>query len=410
MTVKNLRRRIVLGVLALAGAGAIVFALLPSPVRVDLGEVTRGPLRVTVDEDGKTRVKERYVVSSPLSGRMERLGLKEGDAIEAGDTVLVVIEPADPELLDPRAVAQAEARVRAAEAAREQAAANLSRAEAALEFAQGERARIDAAFAKQGDSKQSVDAARMRETVAREDARAAVFARDIASFELDLARAALLSTTGDQPPDAQWRFEIRAPISGRVLRVVQESAAVVSPGTPIVEVGDPADLEIEVDVLSSDAVSIVPGAPAVIEHWGGEAPLHGTVRTVEPSAFTKVSALGVEEQRVNVIIDLTDPVSARRGLGDGFRVEARVVVWEHADCVRLPLGALFRRGGGWHVYAAEGGRARLRPVAVGRMGHEHAELLGGLEAGETVVLYPSDRVSDGARVRARRGGERLLER
>ncbi len=403
---KILRKNALVLLVVLLAAGALSVALWPRAVEVDAAEVRRGTLVVTVNEDGRTRVKERYLVSSPLSGRLARITLDAGDAIEAGKTLLAVLDPMDPALLDPRARAEAEARVRAAEAALERAEPGVARADAALELAQNELRRRGEMRAAGGGTDFELEKAQAAERMATAERRAAGFARDIAVFELEQARAALLRTSPDGSAGADWRFEIRSPIDGRVLRLLQESAGVVSPGTPLLEVGNTAELEIAVDVLSSDGVRIRPGARVSIEHWGEREPLEGVVRLVEPSAFTKISALGVEEQRVNVIIDFTGPPERREGLGDGFRVEARIVTDEREGVVLAPVGALFRPGGGgdrWAVYALAGGRARVREVEIGLRNDIDAEVVAGLAPGEMVVAYPGDRVREGVRVRVREG-------
>jgi HlyD family secretion protein len=257
-------------------------------------------------------------------------------------------------------------------------------------------------FQRQTASQEELDSADHRLRVAGEEVRAAQFAAQIADFELDLARAALVrSRPGGSGNASPAGFEIRAPVDGRVLRVFQESEATLTTGARLLEVGDPTDLEVEVDVLSADAVKIAPGAKAILEHWGGAEPLSGTVRLVEPSAFTKVSALGVEEQRVNVVIDIRDPLDQRKSLGDAFRVEAKIVVWETKECLKVRAGALFRRGGDWAVFVVEGSRAKLRTVRIGRSNGIETEVLDGLREGDVVILHPSDRVADGTRVQAR---------
>ncbi len=396
-------RRLAFLVLVLTGAGAIAYALRPVPVAVETAVIGPGALRVTVDEDGRTRIRERYVVSAPLAGRLSRISLREGDSVTAGQTVLAAIDPLDPSLLDPRARAEAEARVGAAEASLMQAGANLSSADAALELAQSELGRLREAAAKGAAAAQELDRAVATQAIRAAERQATGFAGEIARFEVELARAALRRMT-PTPNDGDGRFEIAAPVSGRVLRVIQESAAVVQAGAPLVEIGDPEDLELVVDVLSRDAVAIKPGAPALLEQWGGETPLHGRVRLIEPAAFTKISALGVEEQRVNVLIDIVDPSEARGGLGDGFRIEARIVVWEEPEVLVAPTGAMFRSEGAWAVFAVTDGRARVRGITVGRRNGLDAQVLSGLEPGEIVVVYPSDRVQEGVRVASRRGG------
>jgi HlyD family secretion protein len=397
--VKLSRQNLLLVGLGLALLGLLVWAFLPAAVEVDLGRVERGRLLVSVEHEGKTRVRERYVVSSPLAGRLLRVGLHPGDAVVAGKTLLAVIEPADPALLDARARAQAEARVEQALAARKQAASNLERArpahlQAARELQRARRLRPGGSA-----SEQEYEVALYREQAAAAEVRAGEFALRVAEFEVEQARAALIHSRPRSPGEQEpFRFDIPAPVTGVVLRVFQESATVVTPGTRLLEVGDPIDLECEIDVLSTDAVKVRPGQRAVIEHWGGTGALQGRVRVREPSAFTKVSALGVEEQRVNIIIDLTDPPGRRPTLGDGYRVEARIVVWEGPDVLKVPSGALFRRGDGWAVFRVQRGKATPRVVTVGQDNGLEAEILEGLDEGDQVVLHPSDRVRDGAAV------------
>jgi HlyD family secretion protein len=358
---------------------------------------------VTVDEEGKTRVRERYVVSAPLAGTLMRVNLKAGSPVIAGQTVLAVLEPGDPTLLNARERAEAEARVKAGEAAKNQAEARLNAARAAHELATAVLARVRrnaAAGAASPDELQTVESAAQ---VRAEEVRAAQFAERVAAFELDLARAALVrSDPKSALPADEARLEIRAPVSGKVLRVFRESAGFVTPGADLLELGDPTDLEMVVEVLSTDAVRIHPGARVIVERWGGPGPLAGRVRLVEPAAFLKVSALGVEEQRVNVVADFIDPPEERKTLGDAYRVEARIVVWEADEVVKVPAGARFREpGGGWAVFAVRDGVARLTPVDLGRDNGLEAEVRGGLAPGDRVVLYPSDRVKDGTRVTAR---------
>ncbi|MCC6660307.1 MAG: HlyD family efflux transporter periplasmic adaptor subunit [Phycisphaerales bacterium] len=397
---KRILRRLIFIIIILGVAAGITAALWPRPVPVEAATVTRGPLRVTVDEDGRTRIKETYAVSAPLAGLLTRTPLKEGDPVAAGRTVLAVIEPSEPALLDPRERAAAEARVNAAQAAVQQTGANLAGAEAALELAQSELARVQEAIRAGSAVPQELERAQAALRMREAERRSAAFARDVAAFELELARAAL--SRGEPGAAGQTRqFEITAPVSGRVLRVIQKSAGAVPAGAPLIEVGDPTDLELVVDVLSRDGVAIRPGDAAVLEQWGGDAPLNGRVRLVEPAGFLKISALGVEEQRVNVIIDFVDPPEARAGLGDGFRIEARIVVWEQPDVLRVPTGALFRHADSWAVFAVRDGRARTTDITIGRRNGLEAQVLSGLGQGDTVVVYPSDAVHDNARVAPR---------
>ena len=387
----------------LAVAAALAYAFWPQPWDVELGVVSRGPLTVTVDEDGQTRIKERYVVAAPLAGRLLRIGLKPGDNVTAGQT-LATIEPHEPELLDPRAVAQAQAKVRAAESLLERVGPTMERARVELERARKELKRVQDLAQRNVVAQNQWDDAEMVFRAREQDCKAAKFAEDVAKFELEMAQAALLRRRPAQELLPENRsFEIHSPVPGKVLRVFQESETVVQAGTRLLELGDPDDpdqLEVEVDVLSSDAVKIRPGSRAWLEQWGGQQRLLGRVRLVEPSAFTKVSALGVEEQRVWVIIDL-DRGQKPSTLADGFRVEARIVVWEQEDVFQVPTGALFRSGDDWAVFVAENGRAQLRVIKLGQRNSLQAQVLDGLNADTQVILHPSDKVRDGVRVRSR---------
>ncbi len=399
---KRMVSRIV-GIMAvLAVLGALVWAFMPQPVPVETAAVDRASMRVTVDDDGRTRIRDKYIVSAPLAGRLQRILLRAGDSVEAGQTVIARIDPTDPTLLDARQVAEAEARVRRAEAAVRRTDTEFERAHAELDYAESEMARVQQAADRGAAMQREVDLAVTLWRTAREQVNAARFEREIAQYELELAESALLRSRPDDGTDvADTQLTIGSPIDGRVLQVFQESMAVVQAGTPLVELGDTSDLEIVVDVLSTDAVRIPPAAPVLIEYWGGEHELHGRVRRVEPQAFTKISALGVEEQRVNVIIDFTDPPEQRQALGDEYRVEARIVVWEDDDVLRVPTSAMFRVDGQWAVYAVEDNRARLREVEIGRQAALHAQVLSGVEVGETIITHPGDRVEDGVRVTIR---------
>lgn len=385
-------------VIAVIAGGALI-ALQPQPVAVDLHTVERSPLVVSVDEEGRTRIREHYVVSSPLTGRLQRIALDAGDAVVAQETTLAVIVPADPVLLDARATAQAEARVRAAEATARRTTTDIDRAMAAWQHATLELGRVREAASMGSAHSRELDEAILDERTTRDDLESARLSEEIAKYELDVARSALLFATGDD--DSQML--IRSPINGAVLRVFQESMSVVDPGEPLLEVGDPRDLEVVIDVLSNDAVAVTPGARVVIEQWGGEQPLDAVVRLVEPSAFTKVSSLGIEEQRVNVVADLVTPVEERSTLGDGFRVEARIIVHEASDVVTVPLSAAFRRGDDWAVFLATNGTATLRRIEVGRHNRSLMEVRSGLEPGDRVIIHPSDQLTDGVTLRERSG-------
>lgn len=381
---------------AAALVALIVAGLWPAAVPVEIAAVRRGPLVVTVDEEGMTRVKNRYVITAPVAGQLRRIDWKAGAEVVAGKTVLAVIEAGGADFLDARLQAQAEARVKAAEAAREAALAQRARAESASTLATAEDARARGLRTANVISAQEADLARTRRETAAAEFRAADFAAQVAGFELQQAQALLTRgrAGGNSEP-----LVITAPVSGRILRVMQESSRMVSAGFPLLEVGDPTDLEVRIEALSRDGVAIRPGARVMLEQWGGPEPLAARVRLVEPSAFTKISALGVEEQRVYVIADFTDPVEKRPTLGDSYRVEARVVTWESASALQAPAGALFRQGAEWRAFVAEGGRVSLRTVKPGRSNGVQTEIGEGLREGEQVVVYPGDKVRSGARVR-----------
>lgn len=368
---KNIRRRL------LVGAGFLValfllWAFWPRPLMADIAEARRAAMTVTVDEEARTRVRDEYVVSAPVAGRLLRVTADPGDMVEAYETVIARLAPADPAFLDERL--------------RREAEAERDRADAAVAVARrdAERAR---ALAAEGFLSQ-----------ARLDEAELALASALAAREA--ARARL--TTPDNAFDGEGALLVRAPVSGRVLRVIEESERVLAAGAPIVSVGDPeGDLEVLTELLSTDAVKVPPGARVIIVDWGGDGDLQGTVERVEPAGFTKISALGVEEQRVNVIIRLDSPREARAGLAHGYRVDVRIVVWEDEDALVAPSSALFRENGAWMVFAVEDGRARRRAVRVGRNNGVEAEILDGLEAGAALIEYPGDAIEDGVRITAR---------
>ncbi|MBL8851807.1 MAG: HlyD family efflux transporter periplasmic adaptor subunit, partial [Planctomycetaceae bacterium] len=321
------------------------------------------------------------------------------------ETVLAMVLPDTPKLLDPRERAETAARVSAAEAAVSRAQTNIDAALIAEETAASQFERIRRLRERDSSSEQALEDATMKMRMRQEEHRAAEFSMQIAKFELAQAQAALqrFDPAAQESSGADWHFEIRSPISGRVLRVLHESAAVLPAGTQLLELGDPANLELEVDVLSIDAVKIEPGDRIVLEHWGGEEPLTGVVKLVEPAAFTKISALGVEEQRVWIIGDLTISDAERARLGDAFRFEARIVVWEEQDVLQCPTAALFRLENEWAVYVLAADRAHLRKVVIGHRNADAAEILSGLAEGDRVIVYPSDRVQEAVNVVVRNG-------
>jgi HlyD family secretion protein len=376
----------------------IVIGLWPRAVPVESGIVRRGPLVVTVDEEGMTRVKNRYVISAPIAGQLQRIDWKAGAPVVAGKTVLAVLESTGADFLDARSLAQAEARVRATEAAREGAVAQRDRAVAAAKLADAEFERVQRLRQQNVASAQEFDTAQMRHDTSAQDARAAEFSLKVAEYELEQARALLTRGTPSGDNNVLPPLVVTSPVDGKILRVFQESARVVTAGFPLMEVGDPTDLEVRIEVLSRDGVAIKPGARVILERWGGDEPLNARVRLVEPSAFTKISALGVEEQRVYVVADFTDSVEKRPTLGDSYRVEARVVTWENPQALHAPAGALFQRNGSWQTFVIDGRRARLRTIKVGRSNGVDTEILDGLREGDRLVVYPGDKVFDGTRV------------
>lgn len=370
------------GVLALVALG-----LRPRPAVVETARVSVGPLRATVSEEGKTRISQRYIVSAPVAGQLRRIPFKPGADIAAAGTVVAIIDPMPATPLDARHRALAEAR-------REAAVSLLEKSRAAHELALSELRRIEQMFAAGTVSPQDRESAQLRETAAARETISAEAA--LRAAETELTEFPAVATAPGAP------VEVRAPVAGRVLRVFQESSRVVASGTPLVELGDPADLEVVVEMLSRDGAAIGPGARVELDQWGGPVPLEGRVRLVEPAAFTKISALGVEEQRVNVVVDIVTPVAGRASLGDNFRVEARAIVWEDARALKVPASGVFRRGSAWAAYVVRDGRAALVPVQTGRGSGAEVQVLGGLQEGDEVILYPGDRVKEGQRVQPRK--------
>lgn len=396
----RLRAKIGMAAIVAAVAAGLAIGFLPRAARVDVAEVKRAPLAVTVEEEGKTRVRERYLVSAPVAGYARRIDLKAGDAVAAGQ-VLAVIEPARAVALDPRTRVQAQAQVRAAAAALAVAQDNAGSAGAAAKLAQQERVRAESLRQSNFVSAQALDTARTAETRARSAEQAAQHAVRVARFDLQTAQAAAASATRLQAGGAAEALQVRAPVAARVLRLQHESEGAVAAGQPLLEIGNPASLEVEVEVLSTDAVKIAAGSRVILDRWGGDQPIEGTVRVVEPGGFTKISALGVEEQRVRVIVDFASPREAWARLGDGYRVEARFVLWQGSDVLQLPTSALFRHGKGWAAFRLDGRRARLTPVELGQRAGLATQVLSGLRAGDRVVTHPDETIRDGARVKPR---------
>jgi len=376
---------------------AMIYALQPRAVEVETGVVRQGALTVYVSEEGKTRIRNRHIVAAPVAGSMQRVTLKAGDAVKTGETVLTRIEPTLSPLLDARARSQAQARVDAATATRSRANEDIEMSRTGLKYAQANWDRIKNNTDKGTVSDTDRDTFQREAEMKTREVRSAEFALQVANFELEQAKAALQQI--DQPSTGGGAFiEVRAPVSGVVLKVQQESATIVAPGAPILEIGDPTDLEIEAEILSRDAVTIKPGALVTVEQWGGDEPAKARVRRVEPAAFTKVSALGVEEQRVLVLSDFTEQTPALKALGDRYRVEVRVAVWHSDDTLLVPAGALFREGSEWKTFLFDAGHAKAVVVKAGRTDGKFTQVLEGLKKGDEVLMHPPDTVRDGTSV------------
>ncbi|TVP78758.1 MAG: HlyD family efflux transporter periplasmic adaptor subunit [Gemmatimonadales bacterium] len=390
--------RLALGaLLAVAVVAALVLALRPGAVVVDVGEVREGDLEVTFREDGRTRLMNRFAMTAPVAGHLERVGQEAGDSVEAGD-VLFRIRPQASPLLDERSRARAGAALEAARAGLERARAAEDAAEAALVGARDDLRRQEVLREEGGGSASAVERAEAAVRGARAEVRAASFGVRAAEQEVEDARLVLEYRDGGAAGEP---LQVQAPVTGRILEVLRRSEGSVQPGTPVLVMGDPAELEVVVDLLSSDAVRVRPGAPALLERWGGAGDLEARVRRVEPAAFTRVSALGIEEQRVNVILDLEGDRAAWDALGDQYRVEARIRIEEARDVRVVPVSAIYRDGDVWYAFRLRNGRAERVEVVPGLRSDVEAEIREGLAAGDRVILYPGDAVSDGVRVRER---------
>lgn len=391
------RRRIVLSLIAVLVAWGLFQGFRPQPVEVDLGTATRAPLRVTIEQEGRTRVVDRYVINSPVSGYARRISLNVGDAVER-DATLVELEPLRAEVLDVRRRAEAEARIAAAEAS---VSATQQRANAAAsnaDLAQKELKRVRALRVAGHVTASAEDRAASEAERNAAELRSAQFAVSTARHELAAARTTLKYSASGSSANP---VAVRAPVAGQVLKIPHKSEGTVASGQPLIEIGDPRALEVEVDVLSADAVRIHPGTRVVFKRWGGEGALEGVVRVIEPAGFTKVSALGVEEQRVWVIVSFTSPPVQWQRLGDGYRVEASFILWEANDVLQIPASALFRDGEGWAAFAVEQGKAVKRRMEIGQRNGLSAQVISGINAGVQVIVHPDDRVRDGASVAAR---------
>ncbi len=378
----------------------IAYGFVPRAIPVDTARASRGALVVTVEEEGKTRVRERYTITAPVEGYLQRIGLDAGDRVRKGQTV-AIIEPPRSSVHDPRTRAETEAALAVAKAAMRGAEERERAVRARRDYAAKKLERTKKLFRREVVAEDTLDLVRSEAERAEAELSAAEAAVLAAKFDLEKARAALgFAASGE----ATRLLRLRSPVDGRVLKVLRESEGAVLPKEPLLEIGDPARLEVVAEVLSADAVRIREGAVVLLERWGGKTPIKGRVRTIEPAGFTKVSSLGVEEQRVNVIADFTDLPEEARRMGDGYRVDASFVVWEGKDVLKVPVSSLFRYKTGWAVFVVKNGRARKRPLEVGHMNGLFAEVASGLKEGEIVITHPDDAIDDGVRVRAKSAG------
>jgi HlyD family secretion protein len=398
----NKKRILIWSLLGLILLGSLIWAFIPKPIPTDLLTLAPGDLTVTVDEEGETRVKDVFVLSAPISGRALRIDSEVGDTVQAKLTKVAEIEPIDSTLLDPRSEAQAHADIRAAEANLVLAEASVKEAQVELDFADRELNRARKLRADAVMSQRELDEAERAQQTRQAALETAIANRQARQAELERARAQLISPLNDNTRDSSCQcVPIYAPVDGRILRILHKSAGVVNAGEPLVEIGNPVNLEIVADLLSSDAVKVEAGQQVLIDNWGGDETLHGVVERVEPFGFTKVSALGIEEQRVNVIIDFTSPKEKWSRIAHGFQVDVRIVLWEGRQVLKLPLTALFRDGDKWAVFIDNGGTATKRDVKIGHRTGLEAEILDGLSAGERIVVHPSDKIADGVAIEAR---------
>lgn len=408
---KKHSRLVIMAVAALAIIALMVWAFWPKPIAVDLGKVTRGAMVDTIDEEARTRVRDTYVVSAPIAGRLLRVEVEAGDEVKGGESVIARMMAAAPSALDTRTREQAQASVKAAEAALRLARADLNSAIAEQDLAQTELSRARVLVEKNIGPQERFDTATRAAKAANAAVDTAKAAISMREAELANARAQLIEFSepdrlNGAKGEVSGTIPLHAPISGRVLRLVQESETTLGAGQPILEIGDVSnDLEVLVELLSTDAVKVSAGDRVLIDNWGGDDPLNGVVERVEPWGFTKYSALGVEEQRVNTIIRFTDPLDARAALGHGYRVEAQIVIWEDDNALLVPSSALFRQGEGWAVFRAIGGKAVLTTVTVARNNGVTASISGDLTSGDDLILYPGAGLEDGMRITERGAGE-----
>lgn len=395
-----LRRRVFIAVVLVIVIAATVFGFLPGPIQVDLVKVSRGDLQVAIEEEGRTRLKDRFVVSAPVAGFMRRIDFKVGDSIRMGQPV-IILEPLRSPSLDPRSHAEAQETVSAAQALFKAAEEKERAARADADYARKRHERMSNLFSKGYIAKDQLEQVEADAKRAQASLLAAAATAAAARSDLERARNTLKNFSTEGKKGARDNVIVTSPVGGTVFKIHRESEGVVNAGEPLMDIGNQEDLEVRVEVLSSDAVKIRPKTPVIFKRWGGESSLAGTVKIVEPAGFTKISSLGVEEQRVLVIVDITSPPDTWRVLGDGYRLDVHFIIWEGKDVLQVPASALFRHGSEWAVFVEESGRVRLRTVKVGQRNGLAAEIISGITEGEKVVAHPDDSVKDGGRIKAR---------
>jgi HlyD family secretion protein len=397
----SLRRKILVISVILIVAILLIYGFLPKTQTVDIVSVTRGPLQITIEEEGRTRLKERFTISAPMAGYMRRINVKVGDPVNKGQ-IVAVLEPLQSQSLDPRSRATAQASVTSADATLMAAIERERVAKADAGYVEKRLERLRALYAKGSIAKDQFDQIDSEAQKARAMQNSAAAEVNVAKSELERAKITLHNFTVVKRNGKNDAVAVSVPLSGAVFKVYRESEGAVNIGEPLIDIGDVKNLEVRVEVLSSDAVKIKKGTPVLFKRWGRDEPLTGIVRLVEPAGFTKISSLGVEEQRVLIIVDITSPPQKWNILGDGFRMEAHFIIWEEKNILQVPTSALFRSGTGWAVFVAEKGKARKRLVEVGQRNGLAAEILSGLKEKEKVVAYPEDSISDGTKIQARK--------
>ncbi|MEP7172884.1 MAG: HlyD family efflux transporter periplasmic adaptor subunit [Aestuariivirga sp.] len=406
MAAKWIKRMLV--IVALAGiAGGFIWLMWPQPIQVDVAKAVLGHMQLTVDEEGISRIREVYTVSAPVSGKVARSPREVGDHVVAGVTTVAAIHAADPTMLDARTRLELEAAVEAAKADRDFAGAAVLQAEKELRFAESELERTRYLVGKKVMALNALERRQLDADSAQQQLESARAQLDVRVHNLEIAEARLLepATRGELQAPKDCCINLTSPVNGIILKIPVENEQIVQAGTPLVEIGNPLDTEISVDLLSTDAIQVKPGASASISGWGGPNELKARVKRVEPAAFTKISALGIEEQRVKAILEITDPPATWTGLGHEYRVFVHITIWQSENALRIPLSALFRWEGNWAVFRVAGGLAKLTKITTGQINSSDVQVLSGLSAGETVIVHPSDLVADGAQVEIRVGNK-----